>query len=168
MAGTYCLNIPSSSRIKFVRTHETGSCIEVEARMLSEIKSISLLVDRLIRLIEGSQCISGDELHVELAIREALKNAVVHGNRFDPSKLVQVRCRCEAGKGVSIIVKDDGEGFEPDAVPDPLAPDNLGAEHGRGILLMKYWMDEVSFEQGGTEIYLRKRPGARTQESWTE
>jgi serine/threonine-protein kinase RsbW len=151
------VNGSSSLRIEFVRTHESVSCLEIEARMPSEVKAISPLVDQLIRLIEESQLTPGDELHIELAVREAVQNAVVHGNRLDLSKLVRLRCRCEAGKGVSIIVKDEGQGFDPEAVPDPLAPENLGAEHGRGILLMKFWMDEVSFEKGGTEVHMRKR-----------
>jgi serine/threonine-protein kinase RsbW len=163
MAGICGVNSPSNLQIEFVRTTEGASRLEIEARMPSEIKAISPLVDRLIRLIEESQYMPGDELHVGLAVREAVQNAVVHGNRLDPSKLVQLRCRCEAGKGVSIVVKDEGQGFDPEAVPDPLAPENLGAEHGRGILLIKFWMDEVSFEQGGTEVHMRKRASSDQQ-----
>ena len=159
MDGTCGMNSPSNLRIEVVRTHESVSCLEIEARMPSEVKAISPLVDRLTRMIEESRCMSGDILPVELAVREAVKNAVVHGNRLDPSKLVQIRCRCEVGKGVSIVVKDEGEGFNPEAVPDPLAPENLGAEHGRGILLMKQFMDEIHYERGGTEVHMRKRPG---------
>jgi serine/threonine-protein kinase RsbW len=157
MDGICGMNSTSNLRIQFVRMRQSASCLEIEARMPSEVEAISPLVDRLIRLIEESQFMPGDELHIEMAVREAVKNAVVHGNRLDPSKLVQIRCRCEVGKGVSIVVKDEGEGFNPEAVPDPLAPENLEAEHGRGILLMKFWMDEVSFEQGGTEVHMRKR-----------
>jgi len=157
MDGICGVNRPSNLQIEFVRTPEGAPCLEIEARMPSEIKAISPLVDRVIRVIEESQYMPGDELHIELAVREAMQNAVVHGNRLDPSKLVHLRCRCEAGKGVSIIVKDEGQGFDPETVPDPLAPENLGAEHGRGILLIKFWMDEVSFEQGGTEVHMQKR-----------
>jgi serine/threonine-protein kinase RsbW len=62
------------------------------------------------------------------------------------------------GKGVLIIVKDHGQGFDPKAVPDPLAVERLEAEHGRGIHLMKLAMDEVSFQHGGTEVHMRKEP----------
>ena len=134
---------------------------EIEAWMPSEIKAISPLVDRLMRLIEGSQCVCGEEPAVELALDEALDNAVVHGNRMDRQKLVQVLCRCEPGKGISVVVKDQGQGFDPSAVPDPTAPENIGAEHGRGIWLMKSVMDEVSFERGGTEVRMRKAPTGR-------
>ena len=112
----------------------------------------------MMRLIEGSHCVCGDEPSVELALAEALNNAVVHGNRMDRQKLVQVLCRCELGKGVSVVVKDQGRGFDPNAVPDPTAAENMGADHGRGIWVMKSVMDEVSFEHGGTEVRMRKRP----------
>jgi serine/threonine-protein kinase RsbW len=131
--------------------------MEIEARMPSEVKAISPLIDRLIHLIEESRCISGEERSVELALREALNNAVLHGNRLDPGKLVRVYCRCELGKGVSVVVQDQGKGFDPNAIPDPLAAENLSAENGRGILLMKSQMDQVSFEREGTEVHMCKR-----------
>ena len=130
--------------------------LEIDAWIHSEIQAISPLVERLMRLIEGSYCITGEEAAVELALREALTNAVVHGNRLDPHKLVHVRCRCKGGEGVSLIVSDQGEGFDPRAVPDPLAAENLEAEHGRGIHIMKLLMSEVSFEQRGTEVHMCK------------
>jgi len=126
--------------------------------MPSEIKAISPLVDRLMRLIEGSHCVCGEQASVELALAEALNNAVVHGNRLDPEKLVQVLCRCELGKGISLVVKDQGKGFDPNTVPDSTAAENIGVDHGRGIWVMKSVMDEVSFERGGTEVRMRKAP----------
>jgi serine/threonine-protein kinase RsbW len=134
-----------------------GSLLEIDAWIPSEISAISPLVERLMRLIEGSHCITGEESAVELALREALNNAVVHGNRLDAHKLVHVRCRCHVGKGISITVSDQGQGFDPSAVPGPLSVDKLEAEHGRGIHLMKLAMDEVSFEQRGAEVHICKR-----------
>jgi serine/threonine-protein kinase RsbW len=143
-----------------------GSLLEIDAWIHSEIKAISPLVERLMRLIEGSNCITGEESAVELALREALNNAVVHGNRLDAHKLVHVRCRCHVGKGISITVSDQGQGFDPSAVPDPLSVDKLEAEHGRGIHLMKLAMDEVSFEQRGTEAHMCKW-AARNAQEWS-
>ena len=88
--------------------------------MPSEVDAISPLVDRLMKVIEGSRCVAGDEPEVELALHEALSNAVVHGNRMEADKLVHIQCHCESGKGVSITIKDLGEGFDPRSVPDPL------------------------------------------------
>jgi serine/threonine-protein kinase RsbW len=143
-------------RPAFAGVQATGSLLKIEAWMPSEIKTISPLVNRLIRLIEGSRCVAGNEHAVELALHEALSNAVVHGNGMDAHKLVQVRCQCELGKGVSIVVKDQGQGFDPRAVPDPLAVERLEAEHGRGIHLMKLAMDEVWFEREGSEVHMQK------------
>jgi len=127
--------------------------------MPSEVKAISRLVDWLMPLIEESHCVAGEEAAVELALREALSNAVVHGNEMNTEKLVHVQCHCERGKGAVIIVTDEGQGFDANAVPNPLAIRGLLAEHGRGIHLMKLAMDEVSFARGGTEVRMWKRPG---------
>jgi len=131
------------------------SLLDIEARIPSEIEAITPLVDELMRLVGRSHCLPGNEHPVELALREALHNAVVHGNHLDPVKLVEVRCRCDREKGLYIVVKDQGQGFDLKTVPHSLAARNLQAVHGRGILLMKYWMDEVWFEHGGTEVHMR-------------
>ncbi|HEY4765862.1 MAG TPA: ATP-binding protein [Candidatus Sulfotelmatobacter sp.] len=148
---------PAKLRNEFLGTCGTSGCLDIEARVPSEVKAISPLVDRLMRLIAESRVVSGEEFSVELALREALNNAVLHGNRLDPAKLVHVYCRCELGKGVSVVVRDQGRGFDPNAIPDPLAAENLRAEDGRGILLMKSQMDEVWFACEGTEVHMRKK-----------
>lgn len=143
-------------RAHFVGRRPSGCLLEIDAWIRSEVKAISPLVDRLMRLVAGSHCVAGEEQAVELALREALTNAVVHGNRMDAHKLVHVRCRCELGKGVSLIVSDQGKGFDPNGLPDPLVAENLEKRDGRGILLMKQSMDEVSFKGHGTEVHMRK------------
>ncbi len=158
MSRTQKTNEESALRPAFAGVNASRSLLKIEAWMPSEMKAISPLVNRLMRLIEGSRCVAGNEPAVELALREALGNAVVHGNGIDAHKLVQVRCECELREGVSIIVTDQGQGFDPKAVPNPLAVERLEAEHGRGIHLMKLAMDEVSFERGGTEVHMRKGP----------
>jgi anti-sigma regulatory factor (Ser/Thr protein kinase) len=135
------------------------SALEVHTWVRSEINLISPLVDWLVHLITGSQCVRGNEEFVELALREVLSNAMLHGNRLDARKLVHLRCCCEYSKGVFIAVRDQGHGFDPNRVRNPLAVENLGAEHGRGLHLMKLAMDEVCFERGGTEVHMRKDSG---------
>ena len=137
----------------------TGAPFEVRTWVGSDTRLISPLVDWLMNLIAESGCVRGEEQYVELAFREALSNAMLHGNCLDAHKLVHVRCCCEPKKGVCIVVRDQGKGFDPRQVPDPLAFQNLSAEHGRGIHLMKLAMDEVSFERGGTEVHIRKESG---------
>src|SRR5467141_2824349 len=137
----------------------TGAPLDVHTWVRSEIGLISPLVDWLMSLIAVSRCVLGDEQFVELALHEALSNAMLHGNRLDAGKLVYIRCCCECGHGVFIVVRDQGHGFDPSNVPNPLAVENLGAGHGRGIHLMKLAMDEVSFERQGTEVHIRKESG---------
>ena len=142
-----------------VAIEEDRSYLEIDAWMPSEVKGILPLVDWLTRLIEESHCVAGHEAEVELALEEAVSNAVVHGNQMDADKLVHIQCQCEVGKGASIIVTDEGAGFDPNAIPNPLAIDKLNADHGRGVHLMKVAMDEVSFARGGAEVRMWK--GAR-------
>ena len=144
-----------------------GSLLVIDTWIPSEIRAITPLVERLMRLIEGSHCITGEESAVELALREALNNAVVHGNRLDTRKLVHVRCRCKVGEGISLVVSDQGQGFDASGLPDPMAVENLLSEHGRGIHVMKLAMDEVSFEQRGAEVRMWKRPAneAKTKQN---
>src|SRR5712672_3022968 len=147
------------SRQTVLGKHPSGSPMDMHTWVRSEIALISPLVDWLMNLIATSHCVCGEEQLVELALREALSNAMLHGNSLDARKLVHVRCCCEFGKGVFILVRDQGPGFDPNNVPNPLAVENLGAEHGRGIHLMKLAMDEVSFQRGGTEVHIRKQSG---------
>src|SRR6266481_3035440 len=158
MARREISNGGSDLRTHLATTRGGRRLLEVDAWIPSEVKAISPLVERLMRLIEGSDCVTGEEHAVQLALREALNNAVVHGNRLDVRKLVHVRCRCKVGKGISLIVSDEGEGFDARSIPNPLAVENLEADHGRGIHFMKLAMDQVSFRQGGTEVHMCKRP----------
>ena len=93
----------------------------------------------------------------EIALGEALANAVIHGNHENPEKQVHVTCRCSMDGEVLITLRDEGKGFDSDAVPDPTEPQRLLLSHGRGLHLMRALMDEVSFEENGTVVRMRKR-----------
>jgi len=97
------------------------------------------------------------EGEIEIAISEAIANAVIHGNREDTEKNVDVICRCSLDGEVLIIVRDQGTGFESSAVPDPTDPERLFLTSGRGLHLMRALMDEVSFEEDCTVVRMRKR-----------
>src|SRR5260370_14288792 len=112
--------------------------------------------DWVMAMIQEWNWVNGHESGVEIALREALTNAVLHGNHQDAEKKIQISCRIQFGGEVSIIVKDEGKGFDPSKVPDPTVIPNLESEHGRGIYLMRALMDEVHFEQGGAEVHMRK------------
>jgi serine/threonine-protein kinase RsbW len=106
--------------------------------------------------------LSEDErFHVTMAVREAAVNAVLHGNEYDPGKQVEVGLE-NTGKSLVFTIADEGHGFNPDALPDPLAPENLLRGTGRGIFLIRSLMDEVHFRQlhPGTEMMLVKHLAA--------
>lgn len=101
-----------------------------------------------------------DDRHwVGLALREAIANAIRHGNLEAPGKRVRVDARI-ASEEVEIAVEDQGSGFEPETVADPLAPENLLRVSGRGIFYMRRFMDDVAYDtgpEGGTRVILRRR-----------
>jgi serine/threonine-protein kinase RsbW len=135
--------------------------VELRQSLATEITIISPCVKQTMRLIARSRNKDGSEEGIETALREALANAMVHGNQMDAHKRVYVACRCTADGEVSITVQDEGSGFESGTVPDPTDPENRLVTHGRGIYLMRMSMDEVCFEQGGAVVYMRKKPNAR-------
>ena len=107
-------------------------------------------------LLRNCACVPEGVSDVEIALREALANAILHGNHEDRRKHVHVTCRCEPDE-VSIAVKDEGKGFDTDNVPDPTAPQNIGSIHGRGIHGIRALMDEVRLDEGGAVIHMKKR-----------
>jgi serine/threonine-protein kinase RsbW len=140
-------------------THDhRGPHIALECSLPSEVTAISSFVDKLMLLLRNGGCVPEGVSDVEIALREALANAMIHGNREDPRKHVYVTCRCERDE-VSIAVKDEGKGFDINNVLDPTAPENVRSVHGRGIHMMKVLMDEVRFEEGGVVVHMRKSTG---------
>lgn len=95
--------------------------------------------------------------HVVMAVREATVNAVLHGNDYDSTRKIDVTLE-NTGADFIFTVADEGQGFDPDHLPDPLAPENLLRGTGRGIFLIRSFMDEVHFRQlePGTELTLIK------------
>ncbi|HEY0307526.1 MAG TPA: ATP-binding protein [Acidobacteriaceae bacterium] len=106
---------------------------------------------------------SEDDLdNISLAAHEAAVNAVMHGNQQDPAKTVDFSVEL-TGEALFIRIADQGPGFDPDALPDPLAPENILRQCGRGIFLIRAFMDELKFRklESGTELTLikyRKQP----------
>lgn len=93
---------------------------------------------------------------IRLALEEALSNAITHGNRFDPDKKITVATDMAPDRA-DITVGDEGEGFDPGDIPDPTADENLEKPTGRGIMLMRAYMDEVEYSDRGTEVHMVKR-----------
>jgi serine/threonine-protein kinase RsbW len=123
----------------------------------AETRAISPLVERVMEILRHMECAAGKEFEVELALHEAVVNAVIHGSKLDPSKKVQICMACDQERGILIVVRDSGPGFQPEQLPNPVVGENIFASHGRGIYLITQFMDDVRFGKGGTEIHMRKR-----------
>ncbi|HWP55670.1 MAG TPA: ATP-binding protein [Pyrinomonadaceae bacterium] len=96
---------------------------------------------------------------IEMAVRESVTNAMVHGNQEDESKSVEVIFNCHDDE-LEIEVRDQGDGFDPASVPDPTNAENLLKTSGRGIFLMRTFMDEIEWRnrpEGGTAVRMTKR-----------
>jgi serine/threonine-protein kinase RsbW len=104
--------------------------------------------------------------HIAMAVREAAINAVLHGNEYDPTRQIEVSLE-NTGADLVFKIADQGNGFDPDHLPDPLAQENLLRGTGRGIFLIRSLMDEVHFRQlhPGTELTLIKHLGQRGEET---
>jgi serine/threonine-protein kinase RsbW len=121
------------------------------------VAEVTPAVDRIMAVVQDMQCAKGKENEIELALQEAIANAIVHGCEEDPSRNVQVCVACDEERGMLIIIRDPGPGFDPGDIPSPLQGENLYASGGRGIYLINELMDEVRYEKGGTEIWMRKQ-----------
>ena len=136
-------------------SYESGAYVKIEMSLRSEICAISPFVDVFMHLIRRFRWVPGSEGGIEVALREALANAIVHGNHEDRRKLVYVGCLGGTDQ-VSIVIRDEGQGFDHTENIDPTTPQNLESPRGRGIYLMESMMDEVHFERGGAVVYMRK------------
>jgi anti-sigma regulatory factor (Ser/Thr protein kinase) len=143
-------------------------CSECELNLVvpADPAAITGVTDGVTQLLRSKSWPDDRALEVELALQEALANAVRHGCGGDPSKHVQCFVTHDASGEVVIVVRDPGTGFDTGAVPDPLSGDNVFKPSGRGIFLINRLMDEVRFADEGREIRMRKsagphpRPGA--------
>lgn len=120
----------------------------------SNLQSIHEIVDTVVRHCAGPETIDRRlNLNLRVGLTEALANAVLYGNGEDPEK--NIRLEVDLGeREISIRVTDQGLGFDPEAIPDPTAPENLERATGRGVFLMRKLMDEVHFNETGNSVTL--------------
>ena len=133
--------------------------LQVVVRKLipGKIEALTPAVEEVMAQARQMECSQGKEFEIETALREALANAIRHGCRNDPEKQVEVCVACDPARGMLIVVRDPGPGFDPAEVPSPVRGRNVFRHSGRGIYLINQLMDEVSFEKNGTEIRMLKR-----------
>jgi len=125
--------------------------------MPADTAAVSSVCDGVMQVVRRMKLAAGKEFEVEIALREALANAIEHGCQRDPGKSIQCCVAADQSGDVVIVVRDPGPGFDPSRVPDPRQGPNLFRDGGRGIHLINEFMDEVQFAQDGREIQMRKR-----------
>jgi serine/threonine-protein kinase RsbW len=114
-------------------------------------------VGEITRTIEGTT-FWGDVEGIGLAAREALANAIIHGNQSDPEKPVDIIVAVNESCDLIVIIRDSGAGFDPNHIPNPAVGDSLLAHHGRGIFLIRQFMDQVVYRfKQGTEVVMQRR-----------
>jgi serine/threonine-protein kinase RsbW len=131
--------------------------LRVRVTLAADRKAVDPVVAQVMEAVREMKCANGKEDAIELALQEALANAVVHGAKEDPSKTVECIVACDEQRGILIVVRDPGEGFDPKAIPSCTVGENVYSNHGRGIFLINQLMDEVQFRKNGTEIHMVKR-----------
>jgi serine/threonine-protein kinase RsbW len=127
---------------KFKIPSDFNAAREVQKRILDDVK--------------GNGYTPQPTFAIQLALEEALINAVKHGNKFDAAKQVHVECKIDP-KQAEIVIQDEGAGFDPGCVPDPTLEENLEKCSGRGILLIGAYMDFVEWTEGGRRLRMIKR-----------
>lgn len=126
-------------------------------RLDSTLETVDNAEQTATRIASESGFAEEEVMQIAMAVREAAVNAVLHGNAYDPEKKIDLEFE-RTNKGLVITIRDQGKGLDPAKIPDPLAPENLLKTSGRGIFLIRSFMDDVQINpsHAGTEIKLVK------------
>ena len=137
--------------------NQSGASRSVDTEFESTLDSVDSAESLVLSVAENAGFEEEDLHKVGMAVREAMVNAVVHGNRYNLRKKVHLSVAAEGGD-LAVTILDEGEGFDPNALPDPLAEENLLRQSGRGLLLIQAFVDEFSMRKAeppmGTEVKL--------------
>jgi serine/threonine-protein kinase RsbW len=126
------------------------------------------VVERIMSIVRAMPCAQENLDTIALALNETLANAVIHGNREDPGKKVEIYGACEGEEKLLLVVTDEGQGFDPAAIPDPTTAEQIFSSHGRGLFLINQLMCTPEFRLGGRQVVLRKSVGrAKKSEAGT-
>ncbi len=134
---------------------DSGWIWSFEKRIASDTGDGREVVAQILEEMQRAEWAEHDVFGVHLAIEEALVNAIKHGNHKDPTKKVEVACGVSRDR-VLIRIADEGDGFDPESVPDPTDEENLEIPSGRGLMLMRCYMTSVTFNERGNEVVMEK------------
>jgi len=133
-------------------TNQNGSLNLVIRSDPAEVPQVQEAIERALKDHHFDE---RDIFSIKLAMEEAVVNAIKHGNQMDPSKKVSIHC-CISDERFDVRICDEGRGFDPEDVPDPMAVENLERPCGRGLLLMRHYMSEVNFHPPGNRLSMSK------------
>lgn len=119
-------------------------------------KAVDPVVQEVMLVVREMKDLNGKDDAIELALQEALANAVIHGAKEDPTKTVECLVSSDQERGILIVVRDPGTGFTPSTIAPCTVGENVYSNHGRGIFLINQLMDKVEFRKNGTEIHMVK------------
>ena len=129
---------------------------QLEQRIPSLTKAAEQIIDALLAQLEAEHWDSREVFGVQLAVEEALVNAIKHGNKDDPAKSVRVLVQTSPDQ-LRVEITDEGPGFDPGQVPDPTDLDRLDTPHGRGLMLIHSYMTHVEYKGRGNELVMQKK-----------
>lgn len=130
-----------------------------ELRLASRIETIEEAATAISEIVSGAGITEESAFGIDMAVREAIANAIIHGNKLDETKLVEITVK-SSPEFFEISVHDQGQGFNPETISDPTKEENILKTSGRGIFFMRNFMDEVDWTirpQGGTTVRMLKR-----------
>ena len=128
----------------------------LEENIPGDVNAIAAVVQRVTDLLVERGVVRGHEAEISLALTEALANAIRYGARNDPARSVRLTLYCGDKRGMKVVVRDPGPGFDPATIPSPMTADGLLSDHGRGLHMIKALLDDVHWEKNGTEIHMTK------------
>ncbi len=149
---------------------ESETPISHSAVVESTSSAVSSVCESILNGLQANHFGEEDIFAVHLALEEAFINAVKHGNKMDVAKEVRIEYSVARDK-VEVTVTDEGEGFDPDAVPDPRYGENLYKPEGRGLFLMRSYMDVVTFNERGNSVCMvkyKEKPDSAKGENQTQ
>jgi serine/threonine-protein kinase RsbW len=134
-----------------------------ELTLPSRVEAIDEAATAVAGIVTRSGISEDDAFGIDMAVREALANAVIHGNKLDETKLVEINVK-SSPDSLEISVRDQGQGFDPDTISDPTKEENILKSSGRGIFFIRNFFDEVDWSispEGGTTVRMIKRRANR-------
>jgi serine/threonine-protein kinase RsbW len=129
---------------------------QVYVQYISYYEEMEKAAAAVLRAMDSFGYRDEDIRKMKIVMNEILANAIGHGNRDDHSKKVALGHKID-GKSIEVAVMDEGEGFDPCAIPDPTLPENLGRDRGRGLYIVRKYVDTIEFNARGNRIKIRKK-----------